>query len=87
MTGPRSEGPEEVKSRGEERFGGQRQRLRADAGGSFGPIAFCPVCPLIQSDPMLSVLITELNVEQRAEGALTGLMLLTVLKLLITLVY
>lgn len=67
--------------------GVQRQRLKADAGGCFGPVAFCPVCPLIKPDPVLSVLITELNVEQRAEAALIGLMLLTVLKLFITLVY
>lgn len=31
--------------------GRQRQRLRADAGGCFGPIAFCPVCPPHQAGP------------------------------------
>ncbi len=61
VTGPRSEGPAEAKS-GE---GVQRQRHRADAGACFGPLSPCPVCPFIQPGPILSLLITGLNVEQR----------------------
>lgn len=67
--------------------GVQRRSCRADAGAYSGPITPCPVCPFIQPGPMLSLLITELNVEHRAERALNGLMLLSVLKLLRTVVH